>query len=79
VTPFFLHYKENQQDGTTKQILQVANVTRQQPTINSYDSCLGWDLLMEIRGNIAQHITYIACRSCGLCPRFTPAMQGSGI
>lgn len=74
MTAFFIHREEIQQDGTTKQILQVANGTRQQPNINSYDSRLGQDPWLEIRGNTAKHITDVARPSRGLCLRFTSAM-----
>lgn len=49
MTASFIHCEENQQDGTMKQISQVANVTRQQLNINSDDTCLGWDPRMEMR------------------------------
>lgn len=73
MTAFFIRYEENQRAGTRKQILQVANVTKQQPNITSHDSCLRWDLWVEVKDGAAKQ----GSCSTSLPAGFMPGIQGS--
>lgn len=62
MTEFLIHCEEKQQDGPRKQILQVADVTRQQPKIfvapvPALDGIPGWKLeVIQPNLSLREHI-----------------------